>query len=497
MTINIVVNVTKYKGKLAIGENNKLLNEIPEDLKLFKSITTNVINESTLGKNVIVMGRKTWFSLPKEKRPFKNRLNIVITNNKELHKENDIKFKYNFMYKFLKPKDIKSNVYFLNMTQFQLFYKYLNPNVYIIGGSCIYKEFFRIYNPKNVYLTETIMDENSILPDTFFEPLGNEYILKKISDRKTYRNIEYIFLKYVLNTENKRDEDDYLNLCKKILNNGNSRDDRTGVGTISTFGEKLEFDISNTIPLLTTKRVPWKSVIEELLWFLRGDTDANLLKNKGVKIWNGNTSREFLDKRGLTDYPEGTLGPLYGWSMRFFGANYSTRFADTSNHDISKIKGIDQLQYIIDEIKNNPMSRRILMSYWNPPDFDKMVLYPCHYSVQFYVNNNKLDCLFNMRSSDVFLGLPFNIFSYAVLTYIIACKCDLTPGKLIYIGGDVHIYNNHIEQINKQITRSSRTLPKLILNEDIKYKDFKEITIDDFDIVGYYPHYTIKAEMAI
>lgn len=503
MTINIIVNVTKYNGRLAIGSNNELLQIIPEDIMFFKNITTNVkriggddtMNE--LGKNVVVMGRRTWYSLPQKSRPLKNRLNIVLTNDKELYKKNGLRFNYLCTYKYLKPSDITKDVYFFNMEQFRKFYKYMNIKVFVIGGEKIYKEFFKLYNIQTVYMTEVTDNRMEIVPDTFFEPLDSYYVLKEFSDKKQYKDKSYRFLKYEM-TYKVNGEKGYMNLCDEILNNGKERSERTGTGTLSIFGERLEFDISETVPLLTTKRVAWKAVIEELLWFMRGDTDANLLREKGIKIWDGNTSRDFLDKRGLCHYPEGTLGPLYGWQWRFFGAKYSHEFSDTSKHDINKIGGFDQLQYVINEIKRNPTSRRIVMSYWNPVDFDKMVLYPCHFSVEFYVtNDNKLDCLFNMRSSDVFLGLPFNIFSYTVLTYIIALKCDLEPGRLIYIGGDIHIYKNHIEQINKQLDRLVRSSPKLILNDEIKYKDFSEIKIDDFEIIGYNPHPAIRGDMAV
>lgn len=198
MTINVIVNVTKYKGKLAIGQNNELLNRIPEDLKLFKIVTTNVDIDNSLGKNVVVMGRRTWYSLPQNNRPLKNRINIVLTNNKELISSNDIKFRYNFMYKFIKQSDIKSDVYFLNMDKFKLFYKYLKPNVFVIGGSDIYREFFKLFKPKNVYLTETIVDESSINPDRFFEPSLSNYVLTKMSDTNEYKSIKYKFLKYSL-----------------------------------------------------------------------------------------------------------------------------------------------------------------------------------------------------------------------------------------------------------------------------------------------------------
>jgi thymidylate synthase len=234
---------------------------------------------------------------------------------------------------------------------------------------------------------------------------------------------------------------------------------------------------------------------------MKGDTDAKLLQRNGVKIWDGNTSREFLDNRGLQHYPEGVLGAGYGFQWRFFGAKYCYAFADTSKIDTSKVGGFDQLDYVINELKNNPLGRRALMCYWNPPDFDKTALQPCHYSCQFYVdyknNEPRLDCHFTMRSTDVFLGLPFNIFSYTVLTYIIALKCDMKPGKLVYTGGDVHIYKNHIEQVKEQLSRELRPLPRLIINKDIKDMDFADISVSDFDIVGYFPHPPIKAPMAV
>jgi thymidylate synthase len=187
--------------------------------------------------------------------------------------------------------------------------------------------------------------------------------------------------------------------------------------------------------------------------------------------------------------------------MRFFGAKYSQAFADTSKVDTSKIGGFDQISYILDLLQNDPFSRRILMSYWNPPDFEKTALLPCHFNVQFYVeelnNQRYLSCHFTMRSNDLFLGHPFNIFSYAVMTYILAAKSNMKPKELVFTGGDVHIYKNHIEQVNEQLNRLNRPLPKLILNPAVKYKDFKDITIDDFNIVGYFPHGMIKAPMAV
>ena len=508
MPINIIACVTNYKNKLAIGRNNGLLFKLQKDIEFFKTVTmTNgSSNSGTLpsNENVVLMGRKTWFSISRERRPLKNRLNLILTNDPELLRVSPL------------PKSpfnkLNKSVYFLTFEQFVKFYNMANLNVYVIGGSEIYDLFLQQKHvekyklkPSRVYLTEVYdyKPEPNLEPDCFMTPLDQSYKLISISEKQYDKgyNLHYRFLQYTNCTNENSSEKQYLDLAKTILENGKSRPDRTGVGTISSFGHKMEFDISETVPLLTTKRVPWKSCIEELLWFMRGDTDTKILQRRGVKIWDGNTSREFLDSCKLNHYEVGILGKGYGWQWRFFGANYSQAFADTSCLDRNKIGGFDQLSYIESLLKSDPFSRRILMSYWNPPDFDKTALNPCHFSCQFYVreeNNEKfLSCLFNMRSNDLFLGNPFNILSYAVLTYILAIRCDMKPDKLIYMGGDVHIYKNHISQIKEQLQRSPRSAPKLIIKDDVKYKQFHEMSISDFDIVGYFPHLPIKDPMAV
>jgi thymidylate synthase len=415
----------------------------------------------------------------------------------------------------LSPYDKKmtKDVYFISYKQFIDFYKRTNANVFVIGGGEVYNIFLNNEDlrlrPSKVYLTEVYEymkgkdKDTDKEPNVFMDHLDQSYRLVGFSERKrdSENNLDFRFLEYRFFPGFFTEEYKYLDLAQRVLTSGSERSDRTGVGTISIFGGNMSFDISDTVPLLTTKRVPWKHCIHELLWFMRGDTDNDILKKQGVKIWDGNTSREFLDKRGLHHYKEGILGPLYGWQWRFFGARYSQAFADTSMIDRSMIGGFDQLESVINLLKTDPFSRRIVMSYWNPPDFDKMVLLPCHYSIQFYVrehyNIKYLDCLFNMRSNDMFLGNPFNIFSYTVLVYILALKCDMKPGKLIYNGGDVHIYKNHIEQIEEQLSRNPRPLPKLKLNNKIKYKKIEDITIEDFDLIGYFPHPVIKAPMAV
>lgn len=505
MPINLIACVVHYKNKLAIGRNNNLLVKLKDDLQFFKNVTSFVpaVNNSLIAKNVVVMGRKTWFSIPRKNRPLPNRINIVLTNDKDLQKLSPYPWQWKMPFTKANPD---KNVYFMNYRQFLQFYEKTNANVFVIGGADVYNQFMSnpFLSPQKIFLTEVknykFEGSNHLEPDTFLNPPDERYTLTNVSNKlhDDGYNTDFRFLTYEKLKTQETQERKYLDFCNIILNEGEKRPDRTGTGILSTFGHQIHFDISETVPLFTTKRVAWKHVIEELLWFCRGDTDNKILQNKGIKIWDGNTSREFLDSRGLVDFDDGVGGPIYGFQIRFFGAKYSQTFADTSQVDTTKIGGFDQLDYVINELKSNPYSRRILMCYWNPPDISKMVLAPCHYSCQFYVDHEKrLNCHFTMRSNDMFLGCPFNIFSYAVLTYIIALKCKLRPGKLIYTVGDAHIYTNHIEQMREQITRKPRPLPALILNPDIEKKDWSEITIDDFELVGYMPHPSIQGKMAV
>jgi thymidylate synthase len=267
--------------------------------------------------------------------------------------------------------------------------------------------------------------------------------------------------------------------------------------------ESLRFDISNgTLPLLTTKRVPLKACIEELLFFCRGDTNTKILDARGVKIWNANSSREFLDKRGLHHYNEGIMGNMYGWSWRFFGAKYSQAFSDTSKIDITKIGGFDQLSHVENLLKTDPFSRRIYISNLNPLESKNMCLEPCHTYIQFYVTEENgikyLSSYFNMRSSDYFLAaVSFNLISYSILTKILALRCNMQTKEIVYNAVDCHIYKNHIDQIKEQISRTPRPFPKLKLSEELKYKDWNQMKYEHFDLVGYFPHESIKADMAV
>lgn len=261
----------------------------------------------------------------------------------------------------------------------------------------------------------------------------------------------------------------YLELCRHILENGVQKEDRTGTGTISVFGYQMRFDLQEGFPLLTTKKVHLKSIIYELLWFLNGDTNVKYLQENGVRIWN-----EWADVNG-------ELGPIYGHQWR------SWQGADG--------KTIDQIANLIHEIKTNPNSRRLIVSAWNVGDLDKMALPPCHLLFQFYVADGKLSCQLYQRSGDVFLGVPFNIASYSLLTMMIAQVTGLGVGEFVHTIGDAHIYNNHIEQVKLQMTREPRKLPTMKLNPDVKnIFDFK---YEDFELVDYKHHPAIKGKVSV
>ena len=261
----------------------------------------------------------------------------------------------------------------------------------------------------------------------------------------------------------------YLDLLNKVLTEGHRKDDRTGTGTISSFGHQLRFDLSKGFPLVTTKKVHLKSIIYELLWFLKGDTNVKYLQDHGVRIWN-----EWAD-------PDGSLGHIYGYQWRSW-PDY------TGGH-------IDQIREVVETIKNNPDSRRIIVSAWNVGDLRNMNLPPCHAFFQFYVADGRLSCQLYQRSADMFLGVPFNIASYALLTLMMAQVTDLQPGDFVHTFGDTHIYLNHLDQVRLQLTREPRPLPQMVINPEVKdIFDFKD---EDFRLEGYDPWPAIKGEVSV
>ena len=298
----------------------------------------------------------------------------------------------------------------------------------------------------------------------------------------------------------------YHDLLRHILQNGNKKDDRTGTGTMSVFGYQMRFDLQKGFPLVTTKKVHMKSIIHELLWFISGDTNIRYLVRNGVNIWNEWPYQNFLRETGrekshpkhskqwkekleyfreyiyeYEDFAEawGDLGPVYGKQWRNF-------------------EGVDQLREVVEQIKNNPDSRRHIVSAWNPKEIPVMAksgLPPCHTMFQFYVANGKLSCQLYQRSADVFLGVPFTIASYALLTMMVAQVCELKPGEFIHTFGDAHIYNNHLKQVNEQLSRDPRPLPKMIINEEVR--DLFAFKYSDFQLLDYNPHPAIKAPIAV
>ena len=289
----------------------------------------------------------------------------------------------------------------------------------------------------------------------------------------------------------------YLDFIKYILENGEKKDDRTGVGTISTFGYQMRFDLSKGFPLLTTKKVFLRGIIHELLWFIRGETNIRPLVLENVKIWNdwpykkykesseykGETMEEFIEKiKQDEEFARvwGELGPVYGHEWRHFDGQDCF---------------VDQLAWVINEIKTNPNSRRLIVNSWQAAYIDQMALPPCHMAFQFYVRNGKLSCQLYQRSADSFLGVPFNIASYSLLTMMIAKICNLEVGEFIHTFGDCHIYTNHLEQIKLQLSREPRELPKMIIHGD--QKNIEDFKYEDFELVGYDPYPAIKGEVAV
>lgn len=261
----------------------------------------------------------------------------------------------------------------------------------------------------------------------------------------------------------------YLDLMKKILDEGVDRSDRTGVGTRSIFGTQMRFDLSESFPLLTTKKVHLRSIIYELLWFLSGDTNIKFLKDNKVTIWD-----EWADENG-------NLGPVYGKQWRRW--------------ECADGRIIDQISNVVEQIKNNPQSRRLIVNAWNVADVDKMALPPCHLLFQFYVANDRLSCMLYQRSCDFFLGVPFNIASYSLLCMMIAQQCGLKPGEFVWTGGDTHLYSNHFEQAKEQLSRTPRALPKMLIKRK-PYSIF-DYKFEDFELVDYDPYPVIKAPIAV
>ena len=480
MQINLIVC---FDSKFGIAKNGNIPWKYHEDLKLFKFITTNTLNPKL--KNVLIMGRLTAESL---KNPLKDRINYVITNNND-------------------KKELLESRGFKCFPDIETAIKSCSneiENIFLIGGVEIYNWGFKNYKKINKIFTSIIKKDYNC--DKFFNKNLLNYYFSYDSKEDTDL-VDFVFR--IWSQKKNNEEVAYLNLLAEIRDNGHKRQTRNAI-TYSGFGKTLTFDLSNSFPLLTTKKMFLRGIFEELKFFLLGQTNNKILKDKGVHIWDGNTNKEFIEKCGLP-YEEDDMGPMYGYQWRHFNAEYTDSNTDYTN------MGYDQLEDVIKLIKTDPFSRRILMTSYNPAQSKLGVLYPCHgISIQFYVEeiNNKyyLNCLMNQRSGDAFLGIPFNISSYALLVYILCNHINCTdgilnnqtinPGKLMMVFCDIHIYEQHLEAVNKQTERNPYLFPQLNINYEIKNFSNKNeegsinnLEFSNLEIINYNSYDSIKAAM--
>lgn len=494
-TIGIVC-INKHNN--AIGYNNDLLFKLKQDMKFFK--ITTIRTDDISKQNAVLMGYNTYTSIPTKYFPLKDRINIIISNN---HYK-DIKQK-------IKNESLQNVYVFRNILNAVHYCNNMNTieTLFVIGGASIYDFFIKKYLFHSILITEIkspVLDignvffkENNILElnyiksyiDSFREAecLNNVDNIKYTVDYSICKYKSIFTEHYYKYIDSKTNEYNYIKQLEYVLLNGETRQTRNAE-TISSFGIRMEFDLTLGFPLLTTKKMFWKGIKEELLWFLQANTNANDLSNKGVHIWDGNSNRDFLDSIGLHSYQEGDCGPIYGFQWRHFNAKYNGCNSDY------KHQGVDQLQQIIHLLQTNPTSRRIFMSAWNPEQMKEMALPPCHISYQFYVSEDKkLQCQMYQRSGDMFLGIPFNIGSTALLVHILAKMTGLIPGKVILVVGDAHIYKNHVDQVKLQLQKKPYLPCNLIVKQ--KRNNIEEYQSTDFVLQNYHSHPYIKADMVV
>ncbi|KAG1692341.1 hypothetical protein DVH05_025511 [Phytophthora capsici] len=487
---SVRVVVAALEGTGGIGIRQQIPWHLPTDMKHFRALTTAPAGSTT--QHAVIMGRKTWESLPAKVRPMPKRYNVVLTRDAGYRQRENVPDAVGIAASFHEALEL------VNQQGEKV------DQVFVIGGSAVYAEALSYPACSNVHLTKV---KGQFECDAFFplEQLQKTFKVVEESDVKEENGVQFQFVEWerkdgdipalevaaLADSTTPHEELQYLDLIRKILTQGAKREDRTGTGTLSVFGAQMRFSLRNNVfPLLTTKRVFWRGVAEELLWFISGDTSAKTLQEKDIHIWDGNGSREYLDSRGLQDREVGDLGPVYGFQWRHFGAKYTNMHADYSG------QGVDQLAEVIQKLRTNPTDRRIVLSAWNPADLNEMALPPCHMFCQFYVANGELSCQMYQRSADMGLGVPFNIASYALLTRLVAQVAGLKPGEFVHVIGDAHVYLNHVEPLQKQLTRTPRPFPTLHVNPE-KTSSIDDFKFEDFEVRNYSPHGTIKMAMSV
>jgi dihydrofolate reductase/thymidylate synthase len=443
---DVIIAMTKDNG---IGFNGSLPWKCKEELAIFKKKTEN---------KIIIVGFNTALNLPQL-----NNREIVVLSRK---KESDVKLLI----------DVECS-YVSNNLECTL----NNKNVVVAGGAKVYNNVFKNFRSSIRHVHLSVMS-NEYKCDTFVDFNKSDWT---VISKQEYDE----FTHYVL-TPIESEEKMYLSLLHEVLHNGWVKDGRNG-NTKSMFGKTISFDLTKGFPLLTTKKMFFRGIVEELLFFIRGNTDSKILEDKKINIWKGNTNREFLDSIGKNNRSEGVMGPMYGYQWRNYNAVYNEEKVSPSDN------GLDQLQMVIDLIRNDPHSRRILLTDFNPLQAHDGVLYPCHsIIIQFYVSEGFLDIFCFNRSTDLFHGLPFNIASTALFHTLIANITGLVPRKFILSLGDCHIYESHYNVVEKQLNRIPYKFPTLEIKKELKtLEDIENMEFNDFYILDYEYHPTIKANM--
>jgi dihydrofolate reductase / thymidylate synthase len=471
MDFSIIAAISRNNG---IGYKNSLPWMIPQDTRHFHQTTVGQDGEMT----ALIMGARTFESL---KEPLQDRINIVVTSDSNQYKD---------------MVDDQTLVFFTESLDkaLQICVDGLVSKVFVIGGQELYHEAARHPRCKSVMVTrikeEYMCDRYWQFPDRETKEL---FILTESYEmlgfcHKNLKDVQMTVEEWTPFTSN-HEENSYLRLLKEILDNGAVKDTRTGLKTRSLFGRQLRFDLQKGFPLMTTKSVPLRVVFEELMWFIRGETDVDKLKAKNVHIWDDNTSRQTLDKMGLTEMEEGTLRYGYGFQWRHFGEEYVTK-----HHEY---KGFDQLGEVIRLLKSDRDSRRIVLTAWNPSQIRESVLPPCHVMYIFNVCQNKLSTMLVMRSSDTPLGLPFNIASTAMLTHIMAHICGLEVGEVVASLGDCHIYENQEEGVRELLKRIPFEFPKVNIVNFSTDQNIESLEWANIELKNYRCYSKIEIPMAV